>query len=60
MDAFFVKFRSAIAEMVAPLFSFRMKEGAWYAKEDLVELGLHMAAMNGYAEGTANALRRAR
>lgn len=57
MDEFLVKFRSAIAELVAPLFSFEMKEGAWYGKQDLIELGLHMAAMNGYAEGTANALR---
>jgi len=57
LDEFLVKFRSAIAELVAPLFSFEMKEGAWYGKQDLIELGLHMAAMNGYAEGTANALR---
>jgi hypothetical protein len=58
LDEFLVKFRGAIAKFVAPLFSFKMKDGAWYAKEDLVELSLHMAAMNGYAEGTANALRR--
>jgi hypothetical protein len=57
LDEFFVKFRRAIAEFVAPLFSFRMKDGAWYGKQDLVELALHMAAMNGFAEGTANALR---
>jgi len=55
---FFLRFRSAIAEFVAPVFSFQMKEGAWYEKQDLIELGLHMAVMNGYAEGTANTLRR--
>ena len=58
MDLFFLKFRSAIAELVAPLFSFKMKEGAWYGKQDLVELELHMAVMSGYAEGTVNSLRR--
>jgi hypothetical protein len=57
LDVFFLKFRSAIAELVAPVFSFDMKDGAWYRKRDLVELGLHMAAMNGYAEGIANSLR---
>ncbi len=57
MDLFFLRFRSAIAKLVAPLFSFRMKEGAWYGKLDLIELGLHMAVMNSFAEGTANILR---
>lgn len=57
MDLFFLKFRSAIAELVAPLFSFEMKDGAWYGKQDLVELELHMAVMNGFAEGVANILR---
>ena len=33
------------------------KEGAWYRKLDLVELGLHMAVMNSFAEGAANILR---
>ena len=58
MDLFFLRFRTAIAEFVAPLFSFRMKEGAWYDKRDLVELSLHAAVMNGFAEGIANSLRR--
>jgi len=35
-----------------------MKKGAWYDKRDLVELELHMAVMNSFAEGTANCLRR--
>jgi hypothetical protein len=34
-----------------------MKEGAWYRKQDLIELTLHAAVMNSYAEGTANTLR---
>jgi len=46
-----------VAKLVAPLFSFRMKDGAWYRKQDLIEVGLHMAVMNGYAEGVANSLR---
>jgi hypothetical protein len=58
LEEFFVKFRIAIAKFVALLFSFKMKDGAWYAKKDFVELGLHMAAMNNYVEGTANALIR--
>jgi hypothetical protein len=58
LDEFFVKFRRVLAEFVAPLFSFRMKDGAWYDKQDLIELSLQMAAMNSYAKGTANALRR--
>lgn len=57
MDLFFLRFRSVIAKLVAPLFSFRMKNGAWYGKQDLIELMLHMAVMNGFAEGTANSLR---
>jgi hypothetical protein len=58
LDLFFLRFRRAVAELVAPLFSFKMKEGAWFRKQDLIELQLHMAAMNSYAEGTANSLRR--
>ena len=58
MDLFFLRFRSAVAKLVAPLFSFRMKDRAWYRKQDLIEVGLHMAVMNGYAEGVANSLRR--
>ena len=58
MDVFFLRFRSAIAELVAPVFSFKMREGAWYGKQNLIELGLHMAVMNSFAEGTANSLRR--
>jgi len=57
LDVFFLRFRSAIAGLVAPLFSFQMREGAWYRKRDFIELGLHMAVMNGYAEGIANSLR---
>jgi len=57
LDLFFLRFRSAIAKLVAPLFSFRMKDGACYGKQDLIELMLHMAVMNGFAEGTANSLR---
>ena len=57
MDAFFLKFRGAISELVAPIFSFEMKDEAWYEKDDLIDLALHMAAVNWYAEGTANALR---
>ena len=57
MDLFFLRFRRAIAELVAPVFSFEMKEGAWYGKQDLIEVGLHMAVMNGYAEGIAKSLR---
>jgi hypothetical protein len=57
LDLFFLRFRSAIAKLVDPLFSFQMKDGAWYRKQDLVELMLHMAVMNGYAEGVANVLR---
>jgi len=57
LDLFFLKFRSAIAKLVAPLFSFEMKEGAWYGKQDLIELELHMAVTNSFAEGIANILR---
>jgi hypothetical protein len=57
LDLFLLRFRSAIAKLVAPLFSFHMKDRAWYEKQDLIELGLHMAAMNSYAEGVANSLR---
>ena len=57
MDLFLLRFRGAVAKLVAPLLSFRMKEGAWYGKQDLIELMLHMAVMNGFAEGTANSLR---
>ena len=57
MDLFFLKFRSAVAKLVAPLFSFEMKDGAWYRKRDLIELTLHAAVMNSFAEGTANTLR---
>jgi hypothetical protein len=57
LDLFFLRFRSAIAKLVDPLFSFQMKDGAWYRKQDLVELMLHMAVVNGYAEGVANVLR---
>ncbi len=57
MDLFFLRFRSAIAKLVAPLFSFEMKDGAWYRKQDLIELSLHTAVMNSFAEGTANTLR---
>jgi hypothetical protein len=57
LDVFFLRFRSAVAKLVAPLFSFEMKDGAWYGKQDLVEVMLHMAVMNGFAEGTANSLR---
>jgi hypothetical protein len=58
LDLFFVRFRTAIAELVAPLFSFQMKDRARYDKQDLVELMLHAAVMNSFAEGTANCLRR--
>lgn len=58
LDLFFLRFRSAVAKLVAPLFSFEMKDGAWYEKQDLIDLELHMATMNGYAEGVANSLRR--
>jgi len=57
LDLFFLKFRSAIVEFVAPLFSFEMKDGAWYRKWSLIELMLHAAVMNSFAEGTANTLR---
>ena len=57
MDVLFLKFRSAVAELVAPLFSFQMKDGAWYGKQELIDLTLHAAVMNGYAEGAANSLR---
>ena len=57
MDLFFWRFRDAVAKFVAPLFSFMMKDEAWYRKLDLVELGLHMAVLNSFAEGTANVLR---
>ena len=57
MDLFLLRFRSTIAKLVAALFSFRMKEGAWCGRQDLIEVMLHMAVMNGFAEGTANSLR---
>jgi len=57
LDLFFLKFRSAVAELVAPLFSFHMKDGAWYGKQDLIELMLHMAVTNSFAEGVAKILR---
>jgi hypothetical protein len=57
LDTSFLRFRSVVAKLVAPLFSFEMKGGAWYGRQDLVELMLHMAVMNSFAEGTANTLR---
>jgi hypothetical protein len=57
LDLFFLRFRSAVAKLVAPLFSFEMKGAAWYRRQDLVELMLHMAVMNSFAEGTAKSLR---
>jgi hypothetical protein len=57
LDLFFLRFRSAVAKLVAPLFSFRVKDGAWYRRQDLVEVMLHMAVMNSFAEGTASTLR---
>jgi len=57
LDLFFLRFRGVIAKLVAPLFSFKMKDGAWYGKQDLIELELHMAVTNSFAEGTANILR---
>lgn len=57
MDVVFLKFRGFVDELVAPLFRFEMKKGAWYAKRDLVDLTLHTALMNSYAEGLAETLR---
>lgn len=57
LDIFFPRFRSVVAKLVAPLFSFEMKGGARYGRQDLVELMLHMAVMNSFAEGIANSLR---
>jgi len=48
--------RRRLVLCIIPLTS--REEGAWYGKRDLIELELHMAVMNGYAEGIANGLRR--
>lgn len=57
MDTLFLRFRGFVGELVAPLFGFEMKRGSWYRKRDLVELILHTALMNSYAEGVAETLR---
>lgn len=60
MDALFSRFRGFVGELVEPLFGFEMKEGSWYGKDALLDLALHTALMNGYAEGVAEALRERR
>lgn len=60
MDALFLRFRGFVESLVEPLFSFGMREGSWYGKGDLVDLALHTALMNSYAEGVAETLRESR
>lgn len=57
MDILFCKFRGFVEGLVAPLFRFEMKRGSWYRKGDLIDLTLHTALMNSYAEGLAETLR---
>ena len=58
MDNVFLKFKSFVQELVSPIFTFQMKQFAWYKKADLIDLMLKIALMNCYAEGLANALRK--
>jgi len=60
LDALFLRFKGLVEEMVAPIFGFEMKNGSWYRKDDLIELTLHTALMNSYAEGIAEILREHR
>ena len=60
MDVLFLRFRGFVEELVEPLFRFEMKAGSWYGKGDLVDLALHTALMNSYAEGVAETLRERR
>lgn len=57
LDVLFSKFRGFVEDLVEPLFKFEMKKGSWYGKGDLVDLTLHKALMNSYAEGLAETLR---
>jgi hypothetical protein len=58
LDAVFLKFKSFVQELVSPIFTFEMKQFAWYKKADLIDLALRIALMNCYAEGYTKALRK--
>lgn len=58
MDALFSKFKSFVQELVSPIFTFEMKKGAMYQKDDLIDLTLSIAIMNCFAEGFAKTLRK--
>jgi len=60
LDAVLSKFKSFVQELVSPIFTFELKKGALYQKEDLIDLTLNTALMNCYAEGFAKALREKR
>src|SRR5665647_946700 len=45
-------------ELVSPIFTFEMKQFAWYQKADLIDIMLRIALMNCYAEGYTKALRK--
>ena len=57
LNTVFSKFKSYVKEIVSPVFTFEMKKGALYQKEDLVDLTVNTGLMNCYAEGFAKALR---
>ena len=57
MDNVFLKFKSFVQELVSPIFTFQMKQAAWYQKTDIIDLTLKIALMNCYAEGFTNTLR---
>ncbi len=58
MDNAFLKFKSFVQELVSPIFTFQMKQHAWYQKTDIIDVMLRIALMNCYAEGLTNALRK--
>jgi hypothetical protein len=58
LDAVFLKFKRFVQELVSPIFTFEMKQFAWYKKADLIDLALRIALMNCYAEGYTKALRK--
>jgi len=57
LDTVFLRFRGFMGDLVAPLFGFELKKNSWYGKRDLIELTLHTALLNSYAEGVAETLR---
>jgi hypothetical protein len=43
--------------LVSPLFKFELEYGSWYEKRELIDLAVHTAVLNSYAEGVSEVLR---